>query len=157
MAHSSSGLGHRPLKAEITGSNPVCATIGFNTANFVPQRQERGVVAFYGTVHRSRHAVAGFALPRRTSISFTKDLMKDRVSVSSLVLRYFLMSLARVGTVVILSNVSRLCFRLLLASPSPGVSPNVLRHRRSRSWIFLSLPKSSTTYVLRPLIPSEWL
>ena len=26
-AHSSSGLGHRPLKAEITGSNPVCATI----------------------------------------------------------------------------------------------------------------------------------
>ena len=25
MAHSSSGLGHRPLKAEITGSNPVCA------------------------------------------------------------------------------------------------------------------------------------
>ena len=27
VAHSSSGLGHRPLKAEITGSNPVCATI----------------------------------------------------------------------------------------------------------------------------------
>ena len=27
-AHSSSGLGHRPLKAEITGSNPVCATMG---------------------------------------------------------------------------------------------------------------------------------
>ena len=26
LAHSSSGLGHRPLKAEITGSNPVCAT-----------------------------------------------------------------------------------------------------------------------------------
>ncbi len=26
MAHSSSGLGRRPLKAEITGSNPVCAT-----------------------------------------------------------------------------------------------------------------------------------
>ncbi len=25
-AHSSSGPGHRPLKAEITGSNPVCAT-----------------------------------------------------------------------------------------------------------------------------------
>ena len=25
-AHSSSGLGHRPLKAKITGSNPVCAT-----------------------------------------------------------------------------------------------------------------------------------
>src|SRR5689334_11308979 len=27
-AHSSSGLGRRPLKAEITGSNPVCATKG---------------------------------------------------------------------------------------------------------------------------------
>src|SRR5215813_7292269 len=26
-AHSSSGPGRRPLKAEITGSNPVCATI----------------------------------------------------------------------------------------------------------------------------------
>ncbi len=26
VAHSSSGQGHRPLKAEITGSNPVCAT-----------------------------------------------------------------------------------------------------------------------------------
>jgi hypothetical protein len=26
LAHSSSGLGHRPLKAETTGSNPVCAT-----------------------------------------------------------------------------------------------------------------------------------
>lgn len=26
-AHSSRGLGRRPLKAEITGSNPVCATI----------------------------------------------------------------------------------------------------------------------------------
>ena len=27
VAHSSSGQGHRPLKAKITGSNPVCATI----------------------------------------------------------------------------------------------------------------------------------
>ena len=26
VAHSSSGLGHHPLKVEITGSNPVCAT-----------------------------------------------------------------------------------------------------------------------------------
>jgi hypothetical protein len=26
MAHSSSGPGHRPLKAEIRGSNPLCAT-----------------------------------------------------------------------------------------------------------------------------------
>ena len=34
MAHSSSGLGHRPLKAEITGSNPVCATKVTLTAFF---------------------------------------------------------------------------------------------------------------------------
>jgi hypothetical protein len=27
VAHSSRGLGHLPLKEEITGSNPVCATI----------------------------------------------------------------------------------------------------------------------------------
>ena len=26
LAHSSSGPGHRPLKAEIAGSNPACAT-----------------------------------------------------------------------------------------------------------------------------------
>jgi hypothetical protein len=26
VPHSSRGLGHRPLKAEITGSNPVCGT-----------------------------------------------------------------------------------------------------------------------------------
>ena len=29
VAHSSRGLGHLPLKEEITGSNPVCATIEF--------------------------------------------------------------------------------------------------------------------------------
>jgi hypothetical protein len=28
VAHSSRGLGHLPLKEEITGSNPVCATNG---------------------------------------------------------------------------------------------------------------------------------
>ena len=30
MARSSSGLGRRPLKAEITGSNPVRATIDYS-------------------------------------------------------------------------------------------------------------------------------
>ena len=35
MAHSSSGLGHIPLKDETTGSNPVCATKPFITAVFV--------------------------------------------------------------------------------------------------------------------------
>src|SRR2546425_4725299 len=35
VAHSSSGPGRRPLKAEITGSNPVCATT-FYTRNGPP-------------------------------------------------------------------------------------------------------------------------
>ena len=30
VAHSSRGLGHLPLKEEITGSNPVCATNSVN-------------------------------------------------------------------------------------------------------------------------------
>ncbi len=34
-AHSSRGLGHLPLKEEITGSNPVCATKAKKTAYFV--------------------------------------------------------------------------------------------------------------------------
>ena len=32
LAHSSRGLGHLPLKEEITGSNPVCATKAKETA-----------------------------------------------------------------------------------------------------------------------------
>ena len=47
MAHSSSGLGHRPLKAEITGSNPVCATKAFITAFFVA-KLARMAVSFCG-------------------------------------------------------------------------------------------------------------
>ena len=38
MAHSSSGQGHRPLKAEITGSNPVCATSPWGRAQFCLKR-----------------------------------------------------------------------------------------------------------------------
>ncbi len=34
VAHSSSGLGHRPLKAEIRGSNPLCATSNLLTPFF---------------------------------------------------------------------------------------------------------------------------
>jgi hypothetical protein len=34
VAHSSRGLGHLPLKEEITGSNPVCATKDKNTPCF---------------------------------------------------------------------------------------------------------------------------
>ena len=35
-AHSSSGLGHRPLKAEIRGSNPLCATTLYKIENLRP-------------------------------------------------------------------------------------------------------------------------
>src|SRR6266516_2894178 len=37
VPHSSRGLGHRPLKAEITGSNPVCGT---NLAHLGPIRDQ---------------------------------------------------------------------------------------------------------------------
>jgi hypothetical protein len=43
MAHSSSGLGHRPLKAEITGSNPVCA---IRTHNHVSSQATSGLRRF---------------------------------------------------------------------------------------------------------------
>jgi hypothetical protein len=46
MAHSSSGLGHRPLKAEITGSNPVCATNAFFTAGFEAKLLKPAVIFF---------------------------------------------------------------------------------------------------------------
>ena len=36
MAHSSRGLGHLPLKEEITGSNPVCATNGIQMTQLQP-------------------------------------------------------------------------------------------------------------------------
>ena len=41
--HSSRGLGHRPLKAEITGSNPVCGTTGPPTPDHDPYRAVRRV------------------------------------------------------------------------------------------------------------------
>ncbi len=34
VAHSSRGLGHRPLKAEIRGSNPLCATNNRQVVSF---------------------------------------------------------------------------------------------------------------------------
>jgi hypothetical protein len=50
VAHSSRGLGHLPLKEEITGSNPVCATnscchVGFPLRKFYlyPRVVTRGV------------------------------------------------------------------------------------------------------------------
>jgi hypothetical protein len=36
VAHSSSGPGHRPLKAEIRGSNPLCATNPIKPATGLP-------------------------------------------------------------------------------------------------------------------------
>ena len=43
MAHSSSGLGHVPLKDEITGSNPVCATKDKLTPCFEVKLVEKGI------------------------------------------------------------------------------------------------------------------
>ena len=45
-AHSSSGLGHRPLKAEIRGSNPLCATT-------TEASQPGGLVSLVTTSHRA--------------------------------------------------------------------------------------------------------
>ena len=42
VAHSSSGPGHRPLKAEIRGSNPLCAT------NLEDANPERTAKTFQG-------------------------------------------------------------------------------------------------------------
>lgn len=50
MAHSSSGLGHLPLKEEITGSNPVCATKVNNIAYFEANLAWRAV-AFYSSAN----------------------------------------------------------------------------------------------------------
>ena len=60
MAHSSSGLGHRPLKAEITGSNPVCAT----KVNIIPWIEAKKLmqgISFYdgGVNMRSLAEVQG--------------------------------------------------------------------------------------------------
>ena len=46
VAHSSSGLGHRPLKAEIRGSNPLCATKAKITPCFEAKSARQGV-SFY--------------------------------------------------------------------------------------------------------------
>ncbi len=44
MAHSSRGLGHLPLKEEITGSNPVCATKVVFTAFFIAKLTRKAVI-----------------------------------------------------------------------------------------------------------------
>ena len=53
MAHSSRGLGHLPLKEEITGSNPVCATIFYNKGKTYMVIQTR--------VKHRRASLAGYA------------------------------------------------------------------------------------------------
>ncbi len=70
VPHSSRGLGHRPLKAEITGSNPVCGTsthlapiLSTNRGNrvrgvppSVPQSSDDGEVGFRDRLaHSYRH------------------------------------------------------------------------------------------------------
>ncbi len=46
VAHSSRGLGHLPLKEEITGSNPVCATKDSKAPYFEAKYHYRGLT-FY--------------------------------------------------------------------------------------------------------------
>ena len=72
LAHSSSGLGRRPLKAEITGSNPVCATILSNTFVSVRLRSGSGRFAFWGNLSTFPRRVilsSGEPLPRRVKWS----------------------------------------------------------------------------------------
>ena len=45
MAHSSSGLGHHPLKVEIAGSNPACATKLDKIQNLHTAVQPAGMIA----------------------------------------------------------------------------------------------------------------
>ena len=59
MARSSSGLGHRPLKAEITGSNPVRAT--------KTPGQRLKSLAFFFACETKAFTVSG--LSRRSSIA----------------------------------------------------------------------------------------
>ena len=46
MAHSSRGLGHLPLKEEITGSNPVCATNDVLAPCFKAETAKQGASVF---------------------------------------------------------------------------------------------------------------
>jgi hypothetical protein len=62
-AHSSSGLGHRPLKAETRGSNPLCAT---NSSNFRREPEKPAFVRglFLFSVRRIRLNPACFGASR---------------------------------------------------------------------------------------------
>ena len=51
MAHSSRGLGHLPLKEEITDSDPVYATKAKNTPCFEADSAEQGVSFYDKNIH----------------------------------------------------------------------------------------------------------
>ena len=57
MAWSSSGLGHRPLKAKIGGSNPLQATIVIFCEPFEAGYQLGGFAFFVAEVHKRHRAV----------------------------------------------------------------------------------------------------
>ena len=57
MAWSSSGLGHRPLKAKIGGSNPLQATTAHFCEPFEAGYQLGGFAFFVPEVHQRHRAV----------------------------------------------------------------------------------------------------
>ena len=62
MPHSSRGLGHRPLKAEITGSNPVCGT----------------KFAHFGPIHHHDDArIGAFSLATESVVPLSVPYPKD--------------------------------------------------------------------------------
>src|SRR5512145_3097303 len=62
VPHSSRGPGHRPLKAEITGSNPVCGTISQPQHIVVRFRTVYSILCFLA----DRGSMCGTAPPRGT-------------------------------------------------------------------------------------------
>ena len=91
------------------------------------------------------------AVPGFTCISLTKDRMKARVPVNSLVPRYSLMSLAKAVIVSILSNVTLRRFRIVLASSSAASSFSFLSRSsliRSAASAMSSLVVSTTCQIL---------
>ncbi len=62
MPHSSRGLGHSPLKAEIIGSNPICGTTLQHSD--APEPRPGGVLHFGGVSRARRWALLAFPRSR---------------------------------------------------------------------------------------------
>src|SRR3990172_8439513 len=76
-AHSSSGPGHRPLKAEIAGSNPACATTHLNLGK-APVRAS-GCTGAFSVVTMLREEVCATSLagPSRIGRPLFSELRPD--------------------------------------------------------------------------------